>query len=217
MKKFLVLVFVLTFGIILMGCPPKKVVQPEPQQPVVPKQEIKQKAAEVKLEEKKVTEEVKKPVVTPQETKPKAVEVKPEEKAPEQQLVKVEPKEKEAPAYIEQSGVFEDTHFDFDKYDIRTDAKPILKVVADWMLKNPAAKMLIEGHCCEIGTNEYNLALGDRRAKATKDYLVALGIPSSRIETISYGEERPFCTESKEEGCLKQNRRAHFVVQKESK
>ncbi|MEW6214299.1 MAG: OmpA family protein [Nitrospirota bacterium] len=228
MKKVFISILVLTFGIILIGCPPKKIVQPEPQQqPVVTPQETKEKAVELKPEERiPETKEIKAPVVTPQETREKTVEVKPEEKAieakpaekvPEQQIVKIEPKEIEAQKYIEEKGVFEDIHFDFDRYDIRPDVKLTLKNVADWMLKNPAAKILIEGHCCEIGTNEYNLALGDRRAKATRDYLVALGVASGRIEMISYGEERPFCTESKAEECLKQNRRAHFVVQKKNK
>ncbi|MDI6890186.1 MAG: peptidoglycan-associated lipoprotein Pal [Thermodesulfovibrionales bacterium] len=201
MKKIFVLVLILAFGFILTGCPPRKVVLPEPPKPVVTPEEIKEKAVEVKPEVK--------PQVRP--------EVKPEVKITEQPLVKAEPKEVEAPKYIEEKVVFkfEDIHFDFDKYDIRPDAKPTLKTAADWMLKNPAAKILIEGHCCEIGTNEYNLALGDRRAKAAKDYLIALGVTSGRIEMVSYGEERPFCTESKAEECLKKNRRAHFVILKE--
>jgi peptidoglycan-associated lipoprotein len=69
----------------------------------------------------------------------------------------------------------------------------------------------IEGHCDERGTNEYNIALGQRRASAAKDYIVSLGVEDSRLRTISYGEERPFCTESNE-GCWQQNRRAHFVA-----
>ena len=93
--------------------------------------------------------------------------------------------------YKEESGLFKDIYFDFDKYDVREDAKAVLQSVASWLLKNTSAKILIEGHCDERGTNEYNLALGDRRAKAVRDYLVALGIASNRVETISYGEEKP--------------------------
>jgi len=78
-------------------------------------------------------------------------------------------------------------------------------------MDNPDAKILVEGHTDERGTNEYNLALGDRRANAVKDYLVSLGVSSSRIETISYGEEKPLCMGSDEE-CWQKNRRAHFVV-----
>jgi len=99
-------------------------------------------------------------------------------------------------------------------YDIRPDAKPILQAIASWLLKNTSANILIEGHCDERGTNEYNLALGDRRAKAARDYLIALGIASDRIEMLSYGEEKPLCTETTEE-CWAKNRRAHFVILRE--
>lgn len=113
----------------------------------------------------------------------------------------------------ENSRVLKDIHFDFDKYDIREDAKPVLKAVADYLIKNNPEKLVIEGHCDERGTNEYNLALGDRRAKATMGYLVAAGIASSRIETISYGEEKPLCKEQTEE-CWAKNRRSHFIAAK---
>ena len=108
-------------------------------------------------------------------------------------------------------GMFKDIHFDFDKYDIKNEDKSELKTIASWITKNPRAKLSVEGHCDERGTNEYNLALGDRRAKAVRDYLVSLGVTSSKIETISYGEEKPLCTEQTEE-CWAKNRRAHFVV-----
>ncbi len=72
-------------------------------------------------------------------------------------------------------------------------------------------QILIEGHCDERGTGSYNLALGDRRANAAKEYLVSLGIDGSRIKTVSYGKERPFCTDSNE-SCWQQNRRAHLVI-----
>ncbi|MBI5188452.1 MAG: peptidoglycan-associated lipoprotein Pal [Nitrospirae bacterium] len=188
MKKISVVIILLAFGLILAGCPPRKIVQPEPQQ---------------------------QPIVAPQETREKAAEVKPEERITEQQIAKVETKEVETPKYIEERGVFEDIHFDFDKYDIRPDAKPALQTTASWLLKNTSAKILIEGHCDERGTNEYNLALGDRRAKAARDYLTALGVTSGRIEMISYGEERPLCKEQTED-CWAKNRRAHFVVLKEA-
>jgi len=107
--------------------------------------------------------------------------------------------------------LFSDILFAYDRYDIGDSGKPVAKAVAAWLQKNPAARLLIEGHCDERGTNEYNLALGDRRAKAVKDYLAALGIAAKRIETISYGEEKPLCTQQTEE-CWSKNRRAHFVV-----
>jgi peptidoglycan-associated lipoprotein len=113
--------------------------------------------------------------------------------------------------YAEEKSIFEDIHFEFDKYDIRSDAKPVLQSVAEWLMKNKSADLLIEGHCDDRGTNEYNLALGDRRAKAARDYLAALGIPAGRINIISYGEEKLLCTEQTEE-CWQKNRRAHFVA-----
>jgi peptidoglycan-associated lipoprotein len=104
-----------------------------------------------------------------------------------------------------------DIFFDFDKYDIRpTDAK-VLDANASWLKSNPNHLVLIEGHCDERGTNEYNLALGERRAKSTLNYLVSQGVQASRITIISYGEERPTCTQKTEE-CWAKNRRAHFLV-----
>ncbi len=130
------------------------------------------------------------------------------------------------PARTQQAGVqssarelqakIKDILFDFDKYDIKDDAKPVLKELASMLSKNVKAKTVIEGHCDERGTAEYNLALGDKRAGAAKAYLVSLGIPSARIDTVSYGKEKPVCTESTEE-CWAKNRRAHFVLVEESK
>ena len=102
-----------------------------------------------------------------------------------------------------------DIHFDFDKYDIRPGDAKILDGNATW-LKSNNVLVLIEGHCDERGTNEYNLALGERRAKATMNYLVGQGVQAGRITIISYGEERPLCTEHTE-ACWARNRRAHFL------
>jgi peptidoglycan-associated lipoprotein len=104
-----------------------------------------------------------------------------------------------------------DVHFDFDKYDIRPDDAKVLDGNAGWLKSNPNHLILIEGHCDERGTNEYNLALGERRAKSTMNYLVSQGVQASRITIISYGEERPSCTQKNEE-CWAKNRRAHFLV-----
>jgi peptidoglycan-associated lipoprotein len=98
-----------------------------------------------------------------------------------------------APAQFREVPALNDIYFDFDKSEIRPDAARQLDANIDWMKSNPAALILIEGHCDERGTNEYNLALGDRRAKATLTYLVAHGVAEGRITTISYGEERPVC------------------------
>jgi len=104
-----------------------------------------------------------------------------------------------------------DVYFDFDKYDIRPDAAKILDANATWLKANARNLLLIEGHCDERGTAEYNLALGERRAKSTMNYLVGQGVAASRITVISYGKERPVCTE-KTEACWAMNRRAHHLV-----
>ena len=187
MKKTSVLVLLLVLGISLLGCSAKKIVKTEPSSSMDTSQKLKNEAREVT----------------------------PEEKITDEQIAKIETTDETMPIDIERKGIFEDIHFGFDNYYIQPDAKPTLRTVANWMSKNPVAKILIEGHCCELGTDEYNLALGDRRAKATRDYLVALGIASSRIEMISYGEERPLCTQSAAEDCLTKNRRAHFAVLKQ--
>ncbi len=104
-----------------------------------------------------------------------------------------------------------DIHFDFDKYNIRPGDAKILDANATWLKSNPGNLILIEGHCDERGTNEYNLALGERRAKSTMNYLVAQGVQASRITIISYGKERPVCPEHNE-ACWSQNRRSHFLT-----
>lgn len=104
----------------------------------------------------------------------------------------------------------EDIFFDFDKEIIRSDSKLILDRNVQLLKEHTAMEIIIEGHTDERGTNEYNLALGERRSRTTKRYLVAKGIAPERIGAISYGEERPFCFEKTEE-CLQLNRRAHFV------
>ena len=104
-----------------------------------------------------------------------------------------------------------DVFFDFDKYDIRPGDAKTLDANANWLKSNPNHLVLIEGHCDERGTNEYNLALGERRAKSTMNYLVSQGVQANRITIISYGEERPQCTEHTE-ACWAKNRRAHFLV-----
>ena len=104
-----------------------------------------------------------------------------------------------------------DIFFDFDKSNIRDDAKPNLADDLQWLKANPAAQITIEGHCDERGTAEYNLGLGERRTKAARDYLVAAGIDAKRMKMISYGKERPFVL-GHDEAAWRWNRRAHFVV-----
>jgi peptidoglycan-associated lipoprotein len=104
-----------------------------------------------------------------------------------------------------------DAFFDFNKADIRGDARDALLKTAEFLRSYPQIRVSIEGHCDDRGSTEYNLGLGQRRAQAARDYLVSLGIPAERMETVSWGKERPFCQQSTEE-CWQQNRRAHFVM-----
>lgn len=105
----------------------------------------------------------------------------------------------------------QDVHFEYDRDVLDTQTKSILQANADWLKKNPNARVEIQGHADERGTNNYNLGLGERRALQTKKYMVTLGIDESRLYTISYGEEKPFCFDSNE-NCWWENRRAHFTV-----
>lgn len=185
MKKYLVLL--LALGVLYTGCA-KRAVTTQPEQPAhetqkATKAETAKPAQEdmAKIESKDVKTEAQKIETTP---------VKEPAKKP---------------------SALENIYFDFDKYDIRDDAKPILRSVSDRFLKNKSTKMLIEGHCDDRGTNEYNLALGERRAKSARDYLVSLGVAKDRIDIISFGEEKPVCTEQTED-CWQKNRRAQFVV-----
>lgn len=182
MKKLFVLVLVLALGLIFAGCAQKAATKSE--QPM----ETAQKAAAVEAEKK----------VEP------AAPAKEEPKKVETMAVK-EVEAKSAPL------AFENIHFDFDKYNIRDDAKPALKSTADSLLKNKSSKMLIEGHCDERGTSEYNLALGERRAKSTRDYLVSSGVTKDRLDMVSYGKEKPLCNEHNED-CWQKNRRAQFTI-----
>lgn len=104
-------------------------------------------------------------------------------------------------------------YFDFDKYNVRSDATSTLQQNASWLKENSNKNVIIEGHTDERGTNEYNMALGERRAKAAKDYLSNLGISSSRIETVSYGEEKP-AEAGHDEAAWAKNRRAETVIRK---
>ena len=118
-----------------------------------------------------------------------------------------------APEPAKLEGFLKDVFFDYDKSEIKAEAKAALSANAEWLLKNPGAEITIEGHCDERGTREYNIALGERRAGAVKNAMVALGVKGSRIRTVSYGKERPFAVGNDEEAYSK-NRRGHFLVTK---
>lgn len=190
MNRYLSIILV-TLIIFFFGCSPKKIAKtPEPSE----------------LEVMKDTKKIEKKETTPKEDIKGDVQ---KETITERELAKLEPADIK-PAEKELSIKVGDIYFDFDQYDIKEDAKPILKEVASILLKNNKIKVIVEGHCDERGTNEYNLALGEKRANSVKQYLIAMGIPSNRISTVSYGEERPLCSDQTEE-CWAKNRRAHFV------
>jgi peptidoglycan-associated lipoprotein len=145
--------------------------------------------------------------VTPTPPAPAPPPQRAPETAPPAQAPTARPSIKEFVSIPELKDIF----FDFDKYDIRANDAKTLDANASWLKSNADHLVLIEGHCDERGTNEYNLALGERRAKAAMNYLVSQGVQANRITIISYGEERPVCAEHNE-ACWAKNRRSHFLV-----
>ena len=142
---------------------------------------------------------------------PKVEQVKetaPVEPAP---LSEMELYQKKSLDEINKERVLKMIRFDYDKYFVRADAKPLLENNAAWLKKFATAKILIEGHCDERGTEEYNLALGEKRAKSVMDYLASLGIPADRMRIISYGKSQPLDM-GNDESAWAQNRRAQFLV-----
>jgi peptidoglycan-associated lipoprotein len=117
----------------------------------------------------------------------------------------------EAGEYATRQGLLGDVFFDYDQYELRQDARDRLAQNARFLNDHPEFIVTIEGHADERGTNDYNLALGERRANAAKTYLESLGVSATRMRTNTFGEERPFCGESTE-ACYSQNRRAHFTI-----
>lgn len=197
MKKSLLLLFIL---ILLSACAKQKVVS-QPLQPVVkpvPKEEV-------------VPKEQEKPVQSVQETqiqqKEEAKKASVEEVTPTM-IAKAQTTVSDSSSE-EVSVLAKMIHFDFDKYDIKKEAAEILKEIADYLKANPDIRLLIEGHCDERGTREYNLQLGMRRAESAKKYLIDLGIDEKRLETISYGKDKPLVDEHNEEAWAK-NRRCEF-------
>jgi len=109
--------------------------------------------------------------------------------------------------------VLKKINFDFDMYTIREDMKPVMQANADWLLKFPSVEVLVEGHCDERGTIEYNIALGEKRAEAARNYLVSLGLNAAKVKIISYGKSKPL-VQGVDEATYFQNRRAEFVITK---
>ena len=199
-KGLTILVLILCMGLLLTGCPKKTVVKEEPsvkkaEEPVAERE--KAAAAEKEAREKELAR------IREEEAK------KAKEKEFEKSLVAK--KEPGIEGEVFESRLLKDINFDYDKYDIRPKDAEILKENAALLSKYPKVKIQIEGHCDERGTNEYNLALGERRANSAKKYLVSVGIATDRISIISYGEEKPLDPGHNEEAWAK-NRRDHFVI-----
>jgi len=190
-KSFMIIIFFLCIGLVLMGCPKKTVMKDEPS---VKKEE----SAAAKAEAERIAKER---------------EAKVREETTKKELEKslVAKKEPGIEGVVFESSLLKDIYFDFDKYDIRPADAAILKENAVLLKKYTSIKIQIEGHCDERGTSEYNLALGERRANSTKNYLISLGVSPERISAISYGEEKPIDPGHNEEAWGK-NRRAHTII-----
>ncbi|MCD4748668.1 MAG: peptidoglycan-associated lipoprotein Pal [Thermoanaerobaculales bacterium] len=133
---------------------------------------------------------------------------------PTQPMVSEQPMVEELPedlVILNARGYLDDVFFETDRYELENQARDHLAANAKWLRQYADVKILVEGHCDERNTREYNLALGERRANAVRDYLVFLGIDPNRVQTISYGEERPFSL-GRDEAAWNLNRRAHFVI-----
>ena len=181
-KSLIATILILSIALIMTGCPKKTVVKEEPS---VKKEEAAKAEAERKAKETKAKEEFEKSMVA---KKTPGIE-----------------------GEVFESSLLKDIHFDFDNYDIRPADAAILKGNADLLKKYHNVKVQIEGHCDERGTVEYNLALGERRANSTRNYLVSIGVSPERISTISYGKERPLDPAHNEAAWTK-NRRAHAII-----
>ena len=199
-KSFIVFVLILCLGLLLAGCPKKRVAINRDQASVQSSEEAARLEREREAREAKERELAR--LKEEELKKPTGGEV---------EKTLVAKKEPGIEGEVFETKLLKDIHFDFDKYEIRREDEAILKENAAFLKNNPKMKVQIEGHCDERGTVEYNLALGERRANNTKKYLVFLGIPADRISTISYGKERP-SDKGHDEGAWAKNRRAHVVV-----
>lgn len=201
-KSLVAVVLILCVGLLLMGCPKKTVVKEEPSMKKAEEAAAEREKA-ARLEAEKEARERELERIREEEAK------KAKEKEFEKSLVAK--REPGIAGEVFESRLLKDIHFDFDKYDIRPEDAETLKGNAALLMQYPKIKIQAEGHCDERGTNEYNLALGERRANAAKKYLISLGVSSDRISTISYGEEKPLDPGHDEEAWA-ENRRGHFVI-----
>jgi peptidoglycan-associated lipoprotein len=160
-----------------------------------------------------------KPVTAPEAAPPPAAAVPPPAAPPQAEAPAAPPSEPDPLSgdlasvneYLRRMGLLGDAYFDYDQATLSEDARAQLTRDSQFLREHPQFALTVEGHCDERGTPEYNLALGERRASAARDYMVSLGVGADRLQTISYGEERPVC-QSVDESCWSQNRRAHPTV-----
>ncbi len=148
------------------------------------------------------------------ESAPAAVEIAPGPQTPSESDPKASPLDADLAAanqYARENGLLGDVYFDFDRADLRGEARERLAQNARFLAERPEFQVTLEGHCDERGTDEYNLSLGQSRATKARDYITSLGIAADRLVVISLGEERPVCQES-DESCWQQNRRVHFLL-----
>lgn len=200
-KSYIVsVIFILCIGLVLMGCPKKTVVKDEPSA----------RAEAAKIEAERVAKEKEREVKEKEAKEREAARLEEQAKREfERSLVAKRTPGIEGEVF--ESSLLKPIFFDFDKYDIRPADTEILKGNSALLKKFPNLKIQIEGHCDERGTNEYNLALGERRANSTKKYLTSLGVTADRVSTISYGEEKALDPGHNEEAWTK-NRRANFLI-----
>ena len=206
-KSFNILILILCIGLIMTGCPKKTTVKEEPS--IKKSEEAAREAARIeaaRIEAERAREAKEKELARIKEEEARKAQ---EKKEFEQSLIAKKTPGIEGEVF--ESKLIKDIYFEFDKYDIRQVDAEILKGNAALLVKFPNVKIQIEGHCDERGTVEYNLALGERRANSTKNYMISLGISGNRISIISYGKERPFDPGHNEDAWAK-NRRAHSVI-----
>ena len=206
-KSFNILILILCIGLIMTGCPKKTTVKEEPS--IKKSEEAAREAARIeaaRIEAERAREAKEKELARIKEEEARKAQ---EKKEFEQSLIAKKTPGIEGEVF--ESKLIKDIYFEFDKYDIRQVDAEILKGNAALLVKFPNVKIQIEGHCDERGTVEYNLALGERRANSTKNYMISLGISGNRISIISYGKERPMDPGHNEDAWAK-NRRAHSVI-----
>ncbi len=209
-KSFSILILILCIGLIMTGCPKKTTLKEEPST------KKSEETARIEAERARAEREAREAKEAKEARERELARIKEEEAKRAQERKEFEQSlvPKKIPGIegeVFESKLIKDIYFDFDKYDIRQGDAEILKGNAALLVKFPNVKIQIEGHCDERGTVEYNLALGERRANSTKNYLISLGISGNRITIISYGKERPFDPGHNEEAWAK-NRRAHTVI-----